>query len=79
MLKLKVLNKILHRIHLTGFWIYRDFKIFQDSEYIMVLNMSGFIKKTLHHIDAWQGSDYSLGSTYTRVLNMPGLDKVLKK
>ena len=41
--------------------------------------MSGFIKKTLHHIDAWQGPGYSSGSAYTRVLNMPGLDKVLKK
>ena len=41
--------------------------------------MSGFIKKTLHHIDAWQGTDYSSGSTYTKVLNIPGLHKVLKK
>ena len=42
-------------------------------------NMSGFIKETLHHIDAWQGYDYSLGSAYTRVLNIPGLHKALKK
>ena len=28
---------------------------------------------------AWQGSDYSSGSAYTRVLNIPGLHKVLKK
>ena len=79
MLYLRVLNKILHRIYLTGFWIYHGFKICQGSEYIRVLNMSGFIKKTLHHIDAWQGTDYSSGSAYTRVLNMPGLHKVLKK
>ena len=26
--------------------------------------MSGFIKKSLHHIDAWQGTDYSSGSAY---------------
>ena len=79
MLYLRVLNKILHRIYLTGFWIYHGFKICQGSEYIRVLNMSGFIKKTLHHIDAWQGTDYSSGSAYTRVLNMPGLHKALKK
>ena len=41
--------------------------------------MSGFIKKTLHHIDAWQDTDYSSGSAYNRVLNMPGLHKALKK
>ena len=29
--------------------------------------------KTLHRIDAWQGSDYFSDSAYTRVLNMPGL------
>ena len=40
--------------------------------------MSGFIKKPLLDIDAWQGSDYSSGSAYTRVLNMSGLHKVLK-
>ena len=78
MLYLKVLNKILHRIYLTGFWIYHGFKICQGSEYITVLNMSGFIKKPLLDIDAWQGSDYSSGSAYTRVLNMSGLHKVLK-
>ena len=79
MLYLRVLNKILHRIYLTGFWICRSFKICQSSEYMRVLNMSGFVKKTLHHIDAWQGTDYSSGSAYTRVLNLPGLYKVLKK
>ena len=79
MLNLRDLNKILHRVYLTGFWIYHGFKICQGSEYIRVLNMSGFIKKTLHHIDTWQGIDYSSGSSYTRVLNMPGLHKVLKK
>ena len=52
MLHLRVLNKIFHRIYLTGFLIYHGFKICQSSEYIRVLNMSGFIKKTLHHIDA---------------------------
>ena len=30
-------------------------------------------------MDAWQGSEYSSGSEYTRILNMPELDKVLKK
>ena len=34
------------------------------SKYVRVLNMSGFIKKSLHHIDAWQGTDYSSGSAY---------------
>ena len=28
------------------------FQIFHSSEYIRVLDMSGFIKKTLHHIHA---------------------------
>ena len=79
MLYLRVLNKIPHHICLTGFLIYHSFKICQGSEYIKVLNMSRFIKKTLHHIDVWQGSNYSSGSAYTRVLNMPGLHKVLKK
>ena len=79
MLYLRVLNKILRRIYLTGFWIYHGFKICQGSECIRVLNMSGVVKKTLHHIDAWQGTDYSSGSAYTRVLTMPGLHKVLKK
>ena len=35
MLYLRVLNKILYRIHLTGF--YHGFEICQDSEYIRVL------------------------------------------
>ena len=30
-----------------------------------------FIKKR-YIIDAWQGSEYSSGSEYGRVLNMPG-------
>ena len=30
-------------------------------------------------IDVWQGSEYSSGSEYIRILNMPGLHKVLKK
>ena len=64
---------------MAGFWIYHDLKIYQGSEYIRFLNMSGFIRTTLHHIDAWQGTDYSSGSAYTRVLNVPGLHKVLKK
>ena len=33
----------------------------------------------LNHIDAREGSDYSSGSAYTSVLNMLGLQKVLKK
>ena len=76
MLYFRILNKILYRI---GFWIYHGFKICQGFEYIRVLNMSSFIKKTLHHIDAWQGTDYSSGSAYTRVLNMPWFYKALKK
>ena len=40
-----VLNKILCPIHLTGFSIYQGFKIFQDFEYMRVLNISAFIKK----------------------------------
>ena len=71
MLKLqRVLNKILHRIYLTGFWIYHGFKICQGSGYTKVPNISGFIKKTLHHICVtglriflrfwiWQGSKYA--------------------
>ena len=53
-------------------------KYCHGSEYIRILNMSGFIKKMLHQIDAWQGCDYSSGSAYTKVLNMPGLHKVVK-
>ena len=30
-------------------------------------------------IDAWQGSEYSSGSEYTRILNMQGLRNVLNK
>ena len=30
-------------------------------------------------IDAWQGSEYSWGSEYTRILNMQGLRNVLNK
>ena len=41
--------------------------------------MWGSIKKTVHHIDAWQVTEYSSGSAYTWVLNMPGLYKALKK
>ena len=48
MLYLRVLNKLLHHIYLTGFWICHGFKICQGSEYIKVLNMSRFIKETLH-------------------------------
>ena len=73
MLYLRVLNEILDLLHLTGFWIYHSFKICQYSKYFRVLNVSGFIKKTLHHIDAWQSSDYSLDSAYTLVLNMLGV------
>ena len=79
MLYSRVLSINTYRIYLTGFWIYHGFKICQGSEYIRVLNMSGVIKKTPHHIDAWQCSDYSSGSAYTRVLNILGLHKVLKK
>ena len=41
-----------------------------------IVYMPGFIKKR-YVIDAWQGSEYSFGSEYTRILNMPGLHKVL--
>ena len=44
MLHLRGLNKILHCIYLTGFC--------RGSGYVRVLNMSDFIKKTLHQIDA---------------------------
>ena len=30
-------------------------------------------------IDAWQDSEYSSSSEYGRILNMPGLHKVLNK
>ena len=40
--------------------------------------MPVFVKKTIH-LDAWQGSEYPSGSEYTKILNMPGLHKVLKK
>ena len=30
-------------------------------------------------LDVWQDSEYSSGSEYGRVLNMPGLHKILKK
>ena len=46
MLYLRVLNKILYRIDLTVS------EYTPVSKYARVLNMSGFIKKTLHHIDA---------------------------
>ena len=59
--------------------MYRGFKICQGSVYSRVLNMSGFIKKTLRHIDASQGTKYSSGSAYTKVLHLAGLHKVLKK
>ena len=78
MLYLRVLNKILYRIHLTGFWIYHGFEICQDSEYIRVLKCQASLRKPYHR-DAWQSSDYSSGSTYTRILNMPELQKVFKK
>ena len=43
------------------------------------MNISGFIKKMLHHIDALQGSDYFSGSIYTSVLNIQGYKRFLKK
>ena len=44
------------------------------------VNMSpGFIKKKRYIIDVLQGSEYSSGSEYTRILNMTGLHKVIKK
>ena len=41
--------------------------------------MPGFIKKTLHPIDASEGTDYSSGSAYTMVLNSQGYARLLKK
>ena len=49
-----------------GFWI----KYF-------IIYFPGFIKKQCI-IDVWQSSEYSSGSEYTRILNMPGLHKILK-
>ena len=40
--------------------------------------MPGLIKRC-YIIDVWQGSEYFSGSEYTRILNMPGLHKVLNK
>ena len=40
--------------------------------------MLWFIKER-YIIDAWQGSEYCSGSEYTKILNMPGLHKILKK
>ena len=77
MLYLRVMNKVLYPIYFTEFWINHCFKICHATEYIRVLNMPGFINKTLHHIDARQGTDYSSGFAYIRVLNMPGLHKAI--
>ena len=60
-------------------YIWQGFEYTTVPKYVRVLNMSGFIKKTLHYIDAWQGTDYSSGSVYTRVQNMLGLHKPCKK
>ena len=40
--------------------------------------MLWFIKER-YIIDAWKGSEYCSGSEYTKILNMPGLHKILKK
>ena len=40
--------------------------------------MPWFIKKKRYIKDAWQDSEYSSGSEYTRILNMPGLAKTLE-
>ena len=73
----EILNGTLHFLCNAGYWIYHGFKICQGFEYIRVLNMPGCIKKTLHHIDAWQGSNYFWGFAYSSVLNFPGLHKVI--
>ena len=44
----------------------------------LIVYISEFIKKR-YIIDTWQGSEYSSGSGYGRVLNIPGLHKVLNK
>ena len=43
--------------------------------------MPWFIKKKQKRyiIDAWQGSEYSSGFEYNRILNMPGLQKIIEK
>ena len=64
---------IFHRIYLTGLWIYSGFQMYQGSEYIRVLDMSGFIKKKLRYADALTGFWLFLsfckyqGSKYSRV------------
>ena len=45
---------------------------------ILDCNMPGLIKTTLHH-RCLRGSEYSSGPEYIRILNMPGLHKVLNK
>ena len=65
----------LHHRSLTGFWIFLRFWIYQDSKYAKVTQDCW----QMLHIDAWQDSEYSLGSKYGRVLNMSGLHKVLNK
>ena len=58
------INKTLHHRWLTGFWI--------CHVYTRLL-------KKCSTIDNWQNSKYSSSSEDVRVLNMPGLYKVLNK
>ena len=50
--------------------------MYQKLQRVLNKISPGFRKKTLH---VWQGSEYSSGSEYTKILNMPGLHKVLKR
>ena len=44
------------------------------------IHLPAFLRLRKRYItDAWQGSKYSSGSEYDRVLNIPGLNKVLNK
>ena len=61
MLYLRVLN-----INTSSYLFHRIINI-PRSQNMPGLNMSGFIKKKLHHVDARQGSDYSSDFAYTRV------------
>ena len=70
-------HKTLHRRCLTGFWICVGFWICQPFEYTGVLNTPGlWICQSSEYAS---GSEYVRvqGSGYTKVLNMPGIHRVL--
>ena len=77
-----ILNVLSSEYPESRFWMYLE------SKYVIVTKgaewsassctCQGSLRK--HYIkDAWQGSEYSSGFEYTRILNMPMLHKVLKK